>query len=144
MADVVAGNRTTRGAIGLCRRTTRGLTKPRRGAPLPPPITGLALYHAQQAAEKALKVYLVFRGRAFPLTHNLAELARPLEELDTTLLSVVQPNLDLSNFATLYRYPGSRMYRQWLRLALGLRPPEPSGRPWKSAFNPGRRSRPPG
>src|ERR1700736_1026933 len=97
-----------------------------------PPITGLALYHAQQAAEKALKVYLVFRGRAFPLTHNLAELARPLEELDTTLLSVVQPNLDLSNFATLYRYPGSRMYRQWLRLALGLRPPEPSGRPWKS------------
>jgi len=31
---------------------------------LVPPITGLALYHAQQVAEKALKAYLVFRGQA--------------------------------------------------------------------------------
>jgi len=35
------------------------------------------------------------------LTHNLAELAQPLAELDTTLLSVIRPNLDLSDFATL-------------------------------------------
>jgi HEPN domain-containing protein len=43
---------------------------------LDPPITGLALYHAQQVAEKALKAYLVFRGQVFPFTHNLSELAR--------------------------------------------------------------------
>lgn len=92
-----------------------------------PPITGLALYHAQQAAEKALKAYLVFHGRAFPLTDNLAELARPLAELDTTLLSVVQPNLDLSNFATLYRYPGEpelptvAVARPWVEAACAIR-----------------------
>ena len=73
---------------------------------LEPPITGLALYHAQQAAEKALKEHLVFRGHTFPFTHNLTQLARPLADLDADLLVVVQPGLDLSDFATLYRYPG--------------------------------------
>src|SRR5947209_16571636 len=71
-----------------------------------PPITGLALYYAQQAAEKALKAYLLYRGRAFPLTHSLSELSRPLTDLDPALLAIVLPNLDLSEFATLYRYPG--------------------------------------
>jgi HEPN domain-containing protein len=73
---------------------------------LEPPITGLALYHAQQAAEKALKAYLVFRGHTFPFTHNLTELARPLAALDEKLLAIVRQGLDLSDFATLYRYPG--------------------------------------
>lgn len=45
---------------------------------LQPPITGLALYHAQQAAEKALKAYLVYRGRTFRFTHDLTELAREI------------------------------------------------------------------
>ncbi len=73
---------------------------------LDPPVTGLALSHAQQAAEKALKAYLVYHDRTFPLTHNLKDLARPFEDLDSSLLEVVRPGLDLTDFATLYRYPG--------------------------------------
>jgi len=94
---------------------------------LEPPITGLALYHAQQAAEKALKAYLIFRGHTFPFTHNLTELARPLVDLDTLLLAVAQPGLDLSDFATLYRYPGEpelptvEQARPWVGAARAIR-----------------------
>jgi HEPN domain-containing protein len=91
-----------------------------------PPITGLALYHAQQAAEKALKAYLLFRGRAFPLTHDLTTLSRPLAELDAALLIIVLPHLGLSDFATLYRYPGEpklptlAQARLWVEAAYGI------------------------
>jgi HEPN domain-containing protein len=33
----------------------------------------VACFHAQQAAEKYLKAFLIYNGRQFPFTHNLAE-----------------------------------------------------------------------
>lgn len=88
-----------------------------------PPILGLSLYHAQQAAEKALKAFLVFRGESYPLTHNMAELARPAIALDESLRDVVEPGLALTGFATLFRYPGApeepsaEESRDWLDIA---------------------------
>jgi len=37
-------------------------------------IYHLACFHAQQAAEKMLKAYIIFLGRPVPKTHNLREL----------------------------------------------------------------------
>jgi len=71
-----------------------------------PPIVGLALYHAQQAAEKSLKGLLVYHGARYPLTHNLTELLRAVLPFDKTIEAAVRPVLDLTAFATLYRYPG--------------------------------------
>ena len=38
------------------------------------PLLGVALYHIEQAAEKALKAYLVFTGLKFALVHDLPPL----------------------------------------------------------------------
>ena len=61
-------------------------------------------YHAQQAAEKALKAALVHVGIAPPYTHNLRTL---LDALSSSL--VVPPEIDacseLSVYATETRYP---------------------------------------
>lgn len=73
-----------------------------------------------------MKAYLLFRGRTFPLTHNLTELSRPLADLDTSLLAIVLPHLDLSDFSTLYRYPGEPVLptvaqaRPWVEAVRGM------------------------
>ena len=38
-----------------------------RALQVPPPLAGGAAYHAQQAAEKALKAFLAAHNQAFPL-----------------------------------------------------------------------------
>lgn len=53
-----------------------------------------ACFHAQQAAEKYLKVYLTHETTAFPYTHNLVKLVDLCIELDDsfrTLLPIVTP-----------------------------------------------------
>ena len=50
-----------------------------------PPSTEDALYHCQQAAEKALKGFLVWHDEPFPRTHDLGKLGRQAVELDPTL-----------------------------------------------------------
>ena len=66
----------------------------------------MALYHAQQAAEKALKNFLVLHAVKYPLTHNLRELLRLALPFDASLEEEILPALDLTLFATRYRYPG--------------------------------------
>ncbi len=39
-----------------------------------PALTGDAVFHAQQAAEKSMKGFLTWHGRVFRKTHNLGEL----------------------------------------------------------------------
>jgi HEPN domain-containing protein len=40
-------------------------------AAISPPLFDEAVFHCQQAAEKALKGFLTWNGRAFRKTHNL-------------------------------------------------------------------------
>jgi len=49
------------------------------------PLIGEALFHAQQAAEKALKGYLVWHGIRHPLTHDIRQLLDLSAPLDSTL-----------------------------------------------------------
>ena len=75
-------------------------------APLPPDgLWETLCFHAQQAAEKAIKGVLIHYGVDFPLTHVIerliallpAEVHRPATLLEAARLTV---------FATVTRYPG--------------------------------------
>ncbi|MGH7254640.1 MAG: HEPN domain-containing protein [Nitrospirales bacterium] len=71
-----------------------------------PPLVEDALFHCQQAVEKALKVFLTAHYRPFRKTHDLDELSRACEDLDPTLAAVLVEARDLTVFAWEFRYPG--------------------------------------
>jgi HEPN domain-containing protein len=64
-----------------------------------------ALFHCQQAAEKALKAFLTFHDRPFRKTHDLASLGKQCADIDATLEGLVERLDDLSEYAWAYRYP---------------------------------------
>jgi HEPN domain-containing protein len=72
----------------------------------PPPIVDLVCYHAEQAAEKALKAYLVALGEErIPRTHSF----RKLTELIRARGGTPPPGqllAPLQSYATTIRYPG--------------------------------------
>jgi HEPN domain-containing protein len=70
-----------------------------------PPFAAHAL-HAQQAAEKAMKGYLTWHGRAFRKTHSLVELGGACAGIDATLASLLRRAAPLTQYAWKYRYPG--------------------------------------
>lgn len=62
-------------------------------------------FHAQQAAEKALKAVLVAHGVSTPHTHNIAVLLDLVEDVET-IPEAVQEADSLTDYAVLARYPG--------------------------------------
>jgi HEPN domain-containing protein len=71
-----------------------------------PPLAGEALYHAQQAAEKALKGFLVNSGVVYPLTHDLRKLPELCAGVVAGLAAALIPAAGLRQFAVRFRYPG--------------------------------------
>ena len=69
-------------------------------------LWGDMMFHAQQAAEKAMKALLAWHDLPFRKTHNLEELGRQCVVLDATLRTVVDQAVPLTEFAWRYRYPG--------------------------------------
>jgi HEPN domain-containing protein len=72
-----------------------------------PPLLDEAVFHCQQAAEKALKGFLTWNGRAFRKTHNLEEIGEQCLSVDSTLREVINEAVPLSENAWKFRYPGS-------------------------------------
>lgn len=72
-----------------------------------PPLVEDALFHCQQAAEKAMKAYLTAHDTAFRKTHDLDELAAACEGIDASLKEALDPARDLTVFAWAFRYPSS-------------------------------------
>ncbi len=66
-----------------------------------------ACFHAQQAAEKAIKAILVLGGIEFPLTHDIEELLEIAETSGLTPPKEVQEAGLLTPYAVEFRYPGS-------------------------------------
>ena len=64
------------------------------------------VFHAQQAAEKSLKGFLTFHGRASRKTHNLVELGEACTALDASLESLLRRAAYLTEYAWRFRYPG--------------------------------------
>ncbi len=79
-------------------------------------------FHAQQAAEKALKAVLIAYSIPFPRTHNITALIDLLPQ-DIALPSEVEAAASLTDYAVLMRYPGNlepvteEEYREAVRLA---------------------------
>ena len=55
-----------------------------------PPLRGDALFHCQQAAEKALKGFLTWHGRTFLKTHNIGELGHAVAEVAPELADLLR------------------------------------------------------
>lgn len=74
-------------------------------AALTEPATDTAVYHCQQAAEKALKGYLAFRDQPMERTHDLERLLELATALDPTF-APLEAHADVLNpYATAFRYP---------------------------------------
>lgn len=71
-----------------------------------PPLVESALFHCQQAVEKAMKAFLTVHDTPFRKTHNLDELAGQCEKIDNTLKTTFDSARDLTVFAWEFRYPG--------------------------------------
>ncbi len=65
-------------------------------------------FHCQQAAEKYIKAYLVWREVDFPKTHDLEELLDRAETVDAGLASSLRDAIVLTPYGAQLRYPGDR------------------------------------
>lgn len=87
-----------------------------------------AIYHCQQAAEKSLKAWLVFRKQPVERTHDLTRLVILAAAGDVRFLDWEEAANVLTPYASAFRYPGltadplpSRAeFDEALRLAEGL------------------------
>lgn len=70
-----------------------------------PPFTAAAVFHPQQAAEKALEGFLAWHDVPFGKTHDLAALGR-LCEIDPSLAALGRRVARLTEYAWKYRDPG--------------------------------------
>ena len=62
-------------------------------------------FHCQQAAEKYLKAYLVFRGIPFTKTHEIGELVTKCENKDREISALKEEADKLTDYAIEIRYP---------------------------------------
>lgn len=92
-----------------------------RALSTPPPLPGGAAYHAQQAAEKALKAFLAAHNQPFPFTHNLVVLLPLCQALDTAFHRFGTVAATLTPFATQFRYPGGPLEPATADAEQGLR-----------------------
>jgi HEPN domain-containing protein len=65
-----------------------------------------AIYHCQQAAEKAIKGFLTFHGQRFEKVHNLPLLVAQAMKLEPDYGDLQDAAERLTPYATLFRYPG--------------------------------------
>lgn len=73
---------------------------------VPPDIEG-ALFHCQQAAEKALKGFLTWHDVGFRRVHDLDEISKQCVETDSSLAGLLKEVGALSAYASRFRYPGA-------------------------------------
>src|SRR5207302_1831861 len=71
-----------------------------------PPFLAAAVFHCQQAAEKALKGFLTWHDEPFRKTHNLTDVGGQCVAFDSTLEPSVRRAATLTDYAWKFRYPG--------------------------------------
>ena len=70
------------------------------------PYLGVIAFHAQQAAEKYLKAYLVHHQIEFPKTHHLGELLDLVARANPSLAAELRDITVLNPYGVEVRYPG--------------------------------------
>lgn len=63
-------------------------------------------FHAQQAAEKAIKAVILYHGWTFRYVHDLDELITSIEQQGVNVPAHVRDAVDLTPYAFEARYPG--------------------------------------
>ena len=106
-------------------------------AAAPKPLLDTAIYHCQQAAEKALKGFLVYHDSRIHKTHDLGILIADSSAFTTKYAAFADAAERLTQYAMLFRYPGTQLepdpteYKQafhdaseFIRITLALIPVE--------------------
>lgn len=70
------------------------------------PLCDAAVFHAQQAAEKAIKGFLLWHDIPFGKTHNIVEIGKLAVKVDRTLENLFRRASSLTQYAWRFRYPG--------------------------------------
>ena len=81
------------------------LASARKLAAEPDPILDTAIYHCQQAAEKAVKAFLVLAGQRFEKTHDVRLLVEDASAFEPQFSELLAEGELLTPYATEYRYP---------------------------------------
>ena len=92
--------------VAWVKKSRKDLWRAEATLTLDPPDTEDCLFHCQQAAEKSLKAFLVWRDQPFRRTHDLVELTRQCTDLEPALISALHGIGPLTRFAWEFRYPG--------------------------------------
>jgi HEPN domain-containing protein len=85
----------------------RDLETARRAATGEPPFYDIAVYHCQQAAEKAVKAFLVHHDKPYEKTHDIEVLVDLACEIDFKFSELADAADALTPYATRFRYPNS-------------------------------------
>ena len=102
MADLAASE-----AKAWMVKAWRDLETARRAAGGKPPFYDVAVYHGQQAAEKAVKAFLVHHGKAYEKTHDIEVLTDLACEVDSNFSKLADAADTLTPYATRFRYPNA-------------------------------------
>ncbi len=70
------------------------------------PYLDTAIYHCQQAVEKAIKAILVYNDQRFEKTHDLTILLESAQNYESNLKGLQDIAELLTPYATEFRYPG--------------------------------------
>ena len=81
------------------------LASARKLAAEPDPILDTAIYHCQQAGEKAVKAFLILAGERFEKTHDVRLLVEQASALEPRFAQLLPDGELLTPYATEYRYP---------------------------------------
>jgi HEPN domain-containing protein len=90
-------------------RAARDILMAERALSGNPALPDQAVFHAQQAAEKALKAFLAANDHPFPKTHNLERLVERCEGIDPDFTQFRSAAQILNPYATQFRYPGGQL-----------------------------------
>ena|SRR5271170_8009137 len=71
-----------------------------------PALFGAAVFHCQQAAEKALKGFLAWHDTPFRKTHDLEESGEACVAIDATLRETIERAIPLTEYAWKFRSTG--------------------------------------
>lgn len=71
-----------------------------------PSLLETAIYHCQQAAEKAVKSYLAFCDQEFERVHDIELLVRSAMAYTAEFAEWIDIGVQLTPYARIYRYPG--------------------------------------
>ena len=107
-------------------KAQRDLDTARKLSADPDPYLDTAIYHCQQAAEKAIKGFLVFHDQRFEKTHDLETLISLAIPFGAGFSSWLDAGERLTPYAAAFRYPGEILepdqveFDQALQAAEGL------------------------